>query len=80
MLFVFPEQLAELADAFLLFLRQHPDVSRFHSDLTKGDRLQPGGITDEQLEPLLEKMKSDVRWVPMYQCPYTLQPLPTEAY
>lgn len=56
-------QLAELADAFMLFLRQHPDVSRFHSDLAKSDRLQPGGITDSQLQPLLEKLKNDVRYV-----------------
>ncbi|OEH76311.1 FF domain-containing protein [Cyclospora cayetanensis] len=56
------QRLSELADAFLLFLRQHPDVSRFYSDIAKGVKQQSGPFSDEQLTPLLEKLKADVRF------------------
>ena len=56
-------QLGELADAFLLFLRQHPDVSRFYSDLSKKEAFQSGIISEDQLGPLLEKLRTDVRCV-----------------
>ncbi|CDJ45141.1 hypothetical protein ETH_00022180 [Eimeria tenella] len=64
------QRLEELGEGFILFLRQHPDVSRFVFEKIKKEKSKKENfqksfsfqIQEEELQPLLDKLKHDVRY------------------